>query len=503
MADHATGKLAGAKRINPFAARLLAYLCLGLALALGVPPWFQPDSKKEYVTEAGVFLSSLALSKDSLAEVCGVNIPVLDGQAMNAYPDMVKALRALKRIDPGNDRVHFKASEARALAEKQGRPDAKRLCFSFEGGTYLLQIRSLYSSSQAGLVQVGADPMQTAAAKSLSPGDLERYSFLKAYIEGLASQVVASANRRQRIKELNDKLRDNAGQKPASSMDQAISDISEIELKHQLFKERLAASRERMASSLFYQEVRSPASLIKWRPFLDGLELISGQGSVKTSDYLIRVSVRDSSEWVTTKLSFVSWIRKISGAVLFILGLWMLCRAYAPRRGMEINPRWAVVFGDVVFVLSMGVLAAGPFDYALEHWFGLVPLMDEPLQVTLSMMYLPCLFFLAWMAANLGGQSLEVGPGGVLWHGPATSRLLAWDDILSLDLRDSHVMVSRIGLPMPRRLQTKLVFKLTGDQEQEMFEPGTKHRKQAILAALTNYAPNRLRSDLGRISKEW
>lgn len=489
--------------MNQFTARLLGYLCLGFSLALGVSPWFQPDSKKEYVTKAGVFLSSLALSRDNLTEVCGANVPVLDRQAMNAYPGMSKALRALRRTGKDNSRVFFKSSEARALAESQGRLDAKRLCISFDGGAYLLRIRPRYSSSQSYLVQVGANPMQAAAAKSLSPGDLERYSFLKAYIVGLANQANTSAKRGERIKELNDKLRNNGGQKPASSLDQAVSDFSEIKLKQKLFKERLAASRERMASSPYYQEVRSPAPLQQWRPFLDGLGLISGQGSVKTSAYLIRVSVRDFSEWVTTKLIFVSWIRKISGAVLFILGLWILRRAYAPRRGIEINPRWAVVFGDVVFVLGMGVLTAGPFDYALEHWFGLLPLMEEPLQVTLSIMYLPCLCLLAWMAANLGGQSLEVDPGGVFWHGPVASRLLAWDDILSLDLRNSHVMVSRVGIPMPRRLQTKLVFKLASGQEQEMFEPGTKRRKQTILAALTEYAPNRLRSDLGRISKEW
>ena len=497
------GKLRGIKRMNPFKVRLLGYLCLGLSLGLGVSPWFQPDSKKEYVTKAGVFLSSLALSRDNLIQVCGENIPVLDSQDMNAYPDMSKALRVLKGMYAENKRVFFKSGEARALAEKQGRLGTKRLCFSFDGGVYLLRIPLQGSPNQSSLVQVGANPMQAAAARPLSPGDLERYSFLKAYIVGLAKQANTSAKRGKRIKELRDKLSNNRGQKSASELDRAVGALSEINLKHKLYMERLAASRDRTASSPYYKEVQSLAAFRQWSPFLKDLGLISGQGYLKTSDYLIRVSVRDFSEWVTAKLPFVSWIRKIIGAVLFILGLWILRRAYAPRRGMEITPRWAVVFSDIVFVLAMGVLAAGPFDYALQNWLGLLPLMDEPLQVTLAIMYLPCLFFLAWMAANLGGQSLEVSSKGVTWYGPTTSRLLVWDDIRSLNLRNSYVMVSRVGMPMPRRLQTKLVFELAGDQEQEMFEPGTKQRKQCLLAALTEYAPNRLRSDLGRISKEW
>ena len=489
--------------MNPFKVRLLGYLCLGLSLALGVPPWFQPDSKREYVTQANVFVSSLALTRDKMTAVCGENIPVLDSQAMNAYPDMSKALRALKGVYAENKWTFFKAGEAEALAEKQGRLGSKRLCFSFEGGVYLLWIPPQDSPNQASLVQVGANPMQAAAARPLSSGDLERYSFLKAYIADLANQANTSAKRDKRIKELRDKLRNNRGQKSSSELDQAVVALSEIKLKHKLYMERLAAYRDRTASSPYYEEVRSPVAFQQWRPFLKDLGLISGQGYLKTSDYLIRVSVQDFSEWVTTKLTVVSRIRKILGVALFILVLWIMRRAYAPRRGIQINPQGVVVFADVVFVLGMGVLTAGPLDYGLQHWFGLLPLMDEPLQATLSIMYLPCLFFLAWMAANWGGQSLEVDSTGVTWYGPVTSRLLAWDDIRSLNLRNSYVMVSRVGLPMPRRLQTKLVFELAGEQEQEMFEPGTKQRKQRLLAALTEYAPNRLRNDLGKISKEW
>lgn len=489
--------------MNLFKVRLLGYLCLGLSLGLGVPPWFQPDRKREYVTQPGVFLASLALSRDKLNEACGENPPVLDSRNLKAYPEMSKALRVLKGTHPGHKRVFFKSSEARALAERQGRLGTKLLCLSFEGGVYLLRIPHQGNPSQSSLAQVGASPMQAAAARPLSPGDFERGPFLKAYIVGLVNQAKTSAKREKRIKELRDKLSNNRGQKQASGLDHAAGALSDIKLKRKLYMERLAASRGRAASRPYYQEVRSPAAFQQWSPFLKGLGLSSGQGYVKTSDYLIRVSVRDYSEWVTTKLTSVSWARKILGALLFILGLWVMRRAYAPRRGMAINPRWVAVFADVVFVLAMGVLAAGPLDYGLERWLGLLPLMDQALQMTLCIMYLPSLFFLAWMAANLGGQSLEVDSTGVTWHGPVASRLLPWDHIRSLNLHNSYVMVSRVGLPIPRRLQTKLVFELINGQEQELFEPGARKRKQGLLAALAEYAPNRLHSDLRSIAEQW
>ena len=173
--------------MNPFRVRLLGYLCLGLSLGLGVPPWFQPDSKKEYVTQANVFLSSLALSRDKLTAVCGENIPVLDSQDINAYPDMSKSLRSLNQIHRDNNRVFFTAGEARALAEKQGRLGSKRLCFSFDGGVYLLRIPLQGSPNQASLIQVGASPMQAAAARPLSPKDLITYDIFRFYEEAVAS----------------------------------------------------------------------------------------------------------------------------------------------------------------------------------------------------------------------------------------------------------------------------------------------------------------------------
>ena len=92
---------------------------------------------------------------------------------------------------------------------------------------------------------------------------------------------------------------------------------------------------------------------------------------------------------------------------------------------------------------------------------------------------------------------------GVVWHGPGPNRTMYWDDITGLELRDSHVLVGRMGFHMPRRLQTKLVFKTVGEDEQELFEPGTRSRKKAISRLLKRYAPDRLNEDLKQIIEKW
>ena len=150
------------------------------------------------------------------------------------------------------------------------------------------------------------------------------------------------------------------------------------------------------------------------------LNVSGGAGAFLTPDYLVRISIREHSDWVTSEISLLSLIRKIAGALLFILGLWLLRRGYTKVPGIRINPGWAPVFADTVFIIALGVGFLGPLDYVLEHWFGLLPLTDGALQFTFSVMLLPCLFFFSWFVANLGGQSLEVGPDGRRMARPRT-----------------------------------------------------------------------------------
>ncbi|MCB2187870.1 MAG: PH domain-containing protein [Deltaproteobacteria bacterium] len=201
----------------------------------------------------------------------------------------------------------------------------------------------------------------------------------------------------------------------------------------------------------------------------------------------------------------VDWrlLRTVAGGIFLLLGFWFMSRGYGRARGLAVNPRAAVMVGDAVFAVALAVGISGPLDWVGENLLGQKPLWDEALQFTLSVMYLPCLFFMAWFAANLSGQSLEATAQGVTWHGPLGSQFLPWDQIMGLELRDSHVMVSRVGLLTARRLQTRLVFRLAGDREVALFEPGTKRRKRLILEALGAYAPPRLARDLHAVAQGW
>ena len=497
-----TQSRAPAKKTSMYKARLLAYLCLGFALALAVPPFFAPDSSREYQTRPAVYLSARTTDPALLNAWCKEQTVDLSDRDLDSYPDLKKAVDALR--SPAQDRSEacFKSEDPARLARKAGRTKAARFCFTHKGGAYLLILKAPFTGNSC-VVQVGADPDLLSMAAELLPDEAAAYPCLKSYLDGLRNWVKQGVNNRTQADELRDQLQALKEKKPASKFDEATRAFKEIEIKQKLKMLQIAGYRHRVGKRPSYEEQRSEFELDQWRPLLERIGFDQGRKAVRIGEYVIKISLRDYSEWVVTRHGNISLARIVCGAVLLLLGAWLLWPVYGPKPGMAINALGSVIFADVLFGLAMGVLSAGPLDYALERWLGLLPLLDEALMATLSLMYLPCLFILAGMAANMGGQSLEVNGEGVIWHGPGSSRFLDWNQIIGLKLRDSHVPVGRMGILLPRRLQTKLVFDLADNSDVELFEPGTRRRKEAILDSLEQNAPERLRPDLKSIRQQW
>ncbi|MCF8040973.1 MAG: hypothetical protein K9K65_05270 [Desulfarculaceae bacterium] len=189
-------------------------------------------------------------------------------------------------------------------------------------------------------------------------------------------------------------------------------------------------------------------------------------------------------------------------ALGLVAGVWVIIKGYVSRRGFVVTPRWGVVFADVMFTLASGAMSFGLLEYCLAGWLAAPPLLEEAVQVVMSWMLVPTTAFMAFFAANMASQSLEVNQEGLTWHGPGESRFLPWEQVRGLDLHETYVAVSRVGMAMPRRLQTKLVIKGMEDNLQ-LYEPGLKRTKREIVAALQHHGPPRLRSDLERIALDW
>ena len=166
--------------------RLAGYFVLGLALALAVPPWFFPDSKKEWLTRQGVFLSALGLNRPALATACGDHqICELTTGELDKYPDIKKVLVRLLKTDPPGVKVYFDSSDPKAMARNLGREKAGRICFSLDGDTYLLRPTPKNSVIESWMVQVGVSSETAFAQQTLTTDESKRYPFLNIYLDAL------------------------------------------------------------------------------------------------------------------------------------------------------------------------------------------------------------------------------------------------------------------------------------------------------------------------------
>ena len=348
--------------MGSYKSKSAAYFILGWALALALPPWFVPDSKKEFVTKTGVFLSALALDDPGLAPVCGDKIHSLSAQDLEAYPDLAGALKKLTGLKKPGTRVGFDSRSPKALAEKLDQGRARRICFRLEGETFLLEPQPQGGIFRSGLTQVGTSSPESFPGVTMTSGELERYPYLEIYLDKLAARAGRGKQRQQEISQLRQKLGDRAQAGPPGNLKEAAEAFKDIGLRHELRTRQLEALQEGIAEEPFYQEAPSPTPTQEWQPLLDRLDLSSGRATVKTPGYLVGISLQDNSGYEVTPMSGLSLARKIGGAALFLLGLWVLGKSYGRARGIRINPAWAAGFADGMFVIVAWACSAwGPW----------------------------------------------------------------------------------------------------------------------------------------------
>ncbi len=194
-------------------------------------------------------------------------------------------------------------------------------------------------------------------------------------------------------------------------------------------------------------------------------------------------------------------IRYILAAVFLLSGLTLIRRVYKIPPGIPINPRWAAITVDTVFVLFLSIMAYCMVAYGLKRFTGITSYLYNPVAMGIAAAaYIPVIIFCSYFAFNLSVQSIEIGDEGVRVHHPANVLFSAWKNIQGLELKETYTVAGGSEFRAPRKLQTKLVIHAThGDME--LFEPGLKKTKSALINELKNNAPQRLQGEIGKLIK--
>lgn len=202
----------------------------------------------------------------------------------------------------------------------------------------------------------------------------------------------------------------------------------------------------------------------------------------------------------------VDWFRTgryPAAAGCLALGLAAAARLYRRRPGINLNPGWVGLIGDLIVSLFLAVAAYTIIDYLLHKYAGTHLVMGEPLAAEVIMVgFIPAAMFLAAFTASQYSQSVEVDEQGVTVHRPGKAKAIAWKDITGFELHETYAMVGRLGVPVPRKVQTKLEIEVE-PWPVSLVEPGLAQTKRELLTALTAHAPDRLRQNLNEIRENW
>jgi len=197
----------------------------------------------------------------------------------------------------------------------------------------------------------------------------------------------------------------------------------------------------------------------------------------------------------------IKFTRYILAALFLLSGFVSIRKAYKGQPGIIINPRWAAVIVDMIFILFLGTAAYCVIAYGLGKFTGESPYLYDPIAMgMITLAYVPIAALVSFFASNFSAQSIEIGDDGITTHYPEAVEYVPWGDIYGFELKETYTVVGGSELLAPRKMQTKLILH-TSNGDLELFEPGLKKTKSLIISRLKKYAPERLQEGISQLIK--
>lgn len=213
-----------------------------------------------------------------------------------------------------------------------------------------------------------------------------------------------------------------------------------------------------------------------------------------------------STDWVQfsgTIPGLQTWL-PVVGTVALAAGLMLFFGLYRGKAGILVNPQWVAMLWDGITAALLIVAAYPVADTMLVKILHLAPSITDDFSVFMGNF---CFYFgapfVALYTSRFTGQSVRFDENGIEMNGLGGRQFLSWSDFHSVDLSNEYVAVGRVGVAVPKKLQTGL--KIQGKQGQEMFmnEPQLKSVKARISNELLQFLPQQFRDEVERKLKAW
>lgn len=451
--------------MTAYSGRLVGYLCFSLCLAFAIGPY--TDQRKVQKTGPVIFLSGMALTQSSQNPACLNTVYSLDQKSLNQFASISKTVEKLSQWPIKTNQVHLYGGNLGAFIKQVSGQEQRAVCFEYRGRVFRLVwliIRDMGSLYLVGLKNLPSN------VPALEKRRLSAFPKLATHVEKL-EKVIEEAKRL--LKQTEPRMQ---GQR---------------------------ASSRAIGWTLFYKTERTEIGWDEWLALKR--ELRTGPDNVlfRLDDYLFLSRFEEITEKVLVEITWFKAWRYVFATVFLTLGFLAMRGIYKRRPGINLNPGWAAVVGDGIFISLISFGAYCVIEYGLSEYVKMVPYLDEPAAIAVGAIgYLPVTAFCALFAANQFSLSVEVEEEGIRVYYPGGVDFLIWDNIRDFDLKATYAVVGRVGLLIPRKVQTKLVIETTSGQT-TLPEPGLRKTKNELIRTLGSNAPERLRPGLDQVLEQW
>ena len=485
--------------MKSYTRRFQGFLCLSMGLALAFGPY--PGIRSTQQTVNAVYVSAVGLTDHAFRPACPKKPVLIDAQDLEKFPKIKKALESPALSILERTEMSLYGGKISQFTQQLTGQEQTNFCFEYNARTYALERTLIHELGMIHLVGVKKVP---EAMATIARQDLNLVPTLKSYLDSL----VLAANDAATLDEntgsdfpeaRREAASDSSSRDSVKIMKQAQEQFDKIGRRARAQMNQLKAHKW---ISLF-EEKRRDFSPHEWTLLCQKIGCSVDRFCFICEGYVISGRQGTVTERVEIPVKGFNIVRYILAAIFLFLGFFTMRHVYGTRPGTRLNPIWSAVLGDCVIILFIGFGAYCLVDYLLVRFFEMKSFAPDPIVRGLcAIAYLPVTGFFSLFSANLGDQSLEIETDGVRIHYPGSERFLPWETITGLNLRETRVMVSRVGILMSRKLQTKLVI-MTDENEDSLVEPGLHKTKARIIQQLKTNAPKRLQPDVDRLGREW
>ena len=197
-------------------------------------------------------------------------------------------------------------------------------------------------------------------------------------------------------------------------------------------------------------------------------------------------------------------ILKIIGIILFACGILLLKQLYVRKQGIMINPARIALLYDFITLL-FGV----PSAYMLANVVMFKLFYIEPITSEEFILFQGAFFFVLGIpfvtlyTSRFTSQSILIDTKGIFVDSLITKNFTSWDSLEYISFSDEYVLVSRVGMPIPRQLQKSVKLTTKDGQSIIVNEPQLKSVKKKIIARFEEFATEPLKGNILEQLKKW